>query len=81
MIYGEVGVTVRLCVDDLIKLKLNRNYINFGFNLNQSLTFFGHHLSVVELQPSSSLSTSCVVQLREDWAIFCHTDSGQVGTV
>jgi len=36
---------------------------------------------VVELRPSSSLSTGCVVSLREDWAIFCHAGSGRVGRV
>ena len=37
---------------------------------------FSHCLSVVELRPSSSLSTSFVVPLRGDWAIFCHAGSG-----
>jgi len=36
---------------------------------------------MVELRPSSSLSTGCVVSLREDWAIFCHAGSGRVGRV
>jgi len=34
---------------------------------------------MVELWPSSSLSTDCVVSLRGDWAIFCHAGSGRVG--
>jgi len=34
---------------------------------------------MVGLRPSSSISTGCVVPLRRDWAIFCNTDSGQVG--
>jgi len=34
---------------------------------------------MVGLRPSSSLSTGCVVSLRGDWAIFCHTGSGRVG--
>ena len=40
-----------------------------------------HCLSIVELRPSSSLSTGCVVLLRGDWAIFCHAGSGRVGRV
>ena len=40
-----------------------------------------HCLSIVELRPSSSLSTGCVVSLRGDWAIFCHAGSGRVGRV
>ena len=40
-----------------------------------------HHLSMVELQPSSSLSTGYVVSLRRDWAIFCHAGSGRVDRV
>jgi len=36
---------------------------------------------MVELWPSFSLSTGCVVSLRGDWAIFCHTGSGRVGRV
>jgi len=40
-----------------------------------------HCLSMVELRPSSSMSTGCVVSLREDWAIFCHAGSGRVGRV
>jgi len=40
-----------------------------------------HRLSMVELRPSSSLSTGCVVYLRGDWAVFCHTGSGRVGRV
>jgi len=47
------------------------------------LFFFpiSHRLSMVELRPSSSLSTGCVVSLRGDWAIFCHAGSGRVGRV
>jgi len=40
-----------------------------------------HRLSIVELRPSSSLSTGCVVSLRGDWAIFCHAGSERVGRV
>ena len=36
---------------------------------------------MVEFRPSSSLSTGCVVSLREDLAIFCHGGSGLVGRV
>ena len=43
--------------------------------------FFSHHLSMVGLQPSSLMSTGCVVPLRGDWAIFCHTGSRRVGRV
>jgi len=35
----------------------------------------------LDFQPSSSLSTGCVVSLRGDWAIFCHAGSGRVGRV
>jgi len=40
-----------------------------------------HCLSVVGLQRSSSISTGCVVSLRGDLVIFCHTGSGRVGRV
>ena len=40
-----------------------------------------HRLSVVELRPSSSLSTGCVMSLRGDWPFFCHAGSGLVGRV
>ena len=43
------------------------------------LLSFSHCLSMVVLRPSSSISIDCVV--REDWAIFCHADSGRVGRV
>jgi len=43
--------------------------------------FSSHSLSMVELRPSSSLSTGCVVSLRGDWPIFCHAGSGRVGRV
>ena len=46
-----------------------------------TLFFISHCLSMVGLQPSSSLSTGCVVSLRGDWAIFCHAGSGRVGRV
>jgi len=47
-----------------------------------SLPGFFQPLSViVGLQPSSSMSAGCMVQLRGDWAIFCHTGSGRVGRV
>ena len=36
-------------------------------------------LSMVALRSSSSMSAGCVVQLRGDWAIFCHAGSGRVG--
>jgi len=42
---------------------------------------FSHCLPTVEFQPSSSLSTGCVVSLRGDWAIFCQADPGCVGRV
>ena len=45
------------------------------------LIFISHHLSVVGLRPSSSLSTGCEVSLRGHWTIFCHTGSGRVGRV
>ena len=53
------------------------NYISWSI-----LAFFLsaiHCLSMVEVRPSSWLSTSCVVLLRGDWAIFCHTGSRRVG--
>ena len=40
---------------------------------------FGHCLSVVGLQPSSSLPTGCVVSLRVGCVVFCHTGPGRVG--
>ena len=47
------------------------------------MVFFliSHRLFIVEVRPSSSLSTGCVVSLRGDSAIFCHTGSGRVGRV
>jgi len=45
------------------------------------LFFSSRCLSIVELRPSSSLSTGCVVSLREDWVIFCPASSGWVGRV
>jgi len=53
------------------------------FFLPNSRVFFSisHCLSMVELRPSSSLSTGCVVSLRGDWAIFCHAGSRRVGRV
>ena len=38
--------------------------------LQHFFPIFSHCLSIVELQPSSSLSAGCVVPLRGDWAIF-----------
>ena len=43
--------------------------------------FFSHRLSMAGLWPTSSLSAGCVVPLRGNGAIFCHTDSGRVGRV
>jgi len=50
---------------------------------NETLVFFpsSRQLSMVGLQPSSLMSTSCVVPLRGDWAVFCHAGSGRVGRV
>jgi len=38
-------------------------------------------MSIGELQPSSSMTTGCVMPLRGDWDIFCHAGSGWVGRV
>jgi len=45
------------------------------------ILFFNYFFTIVELWPSSSLSTGRVVPLRGDWAIFCHAGSGRVGRV
>jgi len=50
-------------------------------SLDSDLFSISHRLSVVGLQPSFSPSTGCVVLLRGDWAIFCHSGSGRVGRV
>ena len=52
-----------------------------GVNTLKIFFSISHCLSMVELRPSSSLSTDCVVSLRGDWAIFCHAGSGRVGRV
>jgi len=43
----------------------------------QLLSWFVPHL--VRDQPSSLISTGCVVPLRGDWAIFCHATLAQDG--
>jgi len=48
---------------------------------SRSIYSFSHHLSILGLWPSSSLSTGCAVSLRGHWAIFCHAGSGRVGGV
>jgi len=41
------------------------------------LSYFSLCLSMAGRWPFSSISTSCVVPLREDWVIFCHAGSAE----
>jgi len=56
-------------------------FIVFSFTNPCPFFSISHRLSLVELRPSSSLSTGRVVSLRGDWAIFCHAGSERVGRV
>jgi len=70
------------CQSYSLTVWIGYNIIRIDFS-NYYLNHFliSHRLSVVGLQPSSLLSTGCVVSLRGDWAIFCRAGSGQVGRV
>ena len=47
--------------------------------ISNESSLFSHCLSNVRCRPSSSICTSCVVRLKEDWVMFCHAGSRQVG--
>ena len=66
----SIHLTLAIVLNKTLKLKTRLRAI-----------FFSHCLFMVRLWPSSSMSTDCVLLLREDWAIFCHAGSGRVDSV
>ena len=77
------GMTMEILFHSILRIEIYPNYTVDPISASCTIVFFylSHCLSVVGLEPSSSLSTGCVVSLRGDWAIFCHAGSGRVGRV